>query len=269
MAERADEDRPGFRFDPGAPEEVSAFFRDKGLRETDRWDEWLPEEHAVSFTVARSLEQDVLGDIAEELQSAIDEGRGIDEFVRSLRPRLEAKGWWGRTEGDGGDREVELGTPRRLRTIYRANVRSAYAAGQWGRIERTKSVLPFLEYRLGPSLVHRPDHLAKEGLVLRADDPFWRRWMPPNGWGCKCWVRQLSRRAAEALGIDLAPEVQMTTYTDSQGRDRQVPRGIDPGWDGNPGAARLAARREELAAKEARRRGQAPSGGHGPDEPVR
>ena len=60
----------------------------------------------------------------------------------------------------GETREVELGSPRRLKTIYSTNMRTARAAGQWERIQRTKATHPYLLYELGPSGEHRPEHVA-------------------------------------------------------------------------------------------------------------
>ena len=37
-------------------------------------------------------------------------------------------------------------SPGRLQTIFSANMRSARAAGQWDRIQRTKDALPYLLY---------------------------------------------------------------------------------------------------------------------------
>ena len=39
---------------------------------------------------------------------------------------------------------VELGTPRRLKTIYVTNAWVARAVGQWERIQRTKDARPWL-----------------------------------------------------------------------------------------------------------------------------
>lgn len=259
MDDRADEARPGFGFDPGAPDEVRRYFREKELRPTFAWDDVLPEEHAVAFTVAKATEEDVLIAIRDALQSAIDEGETLAAFTRTLRPRLEALGWWGQSEAVDPDTgevvDVQLGSARRLRTIYNANVRTAYAAGQWERIQRTKRGLPFLEYRLGPSENHRQQHVLLAGTILSADDPFWLKWYTPNGWGCKCWIRQLTRRAAEDLGISETPQIDTVPFTDRQGRTRQVPIGIDPGWDTNPGQLRLEARQAHLADREATRTG--------------
>lgn len=238
------EDRPAYSFSPGPPPEASRFLGAKDWLPAFSWEDVEPEEHAVAFTVSRAMQIDVLRDIREELQAAIDEGLPFEEFQRRLRPRLEARGWWGRQSmvdpATGAPVEVQLGSPRRLRVIYESNLRSARAAGQWERIQRTRRAMPFLEYRLGPSENHRPHHEAKAGLVLPVDDPFWSTWYPPNGWGCKCWVQQLTRAQAETRGISESPPVPTAPWTNSRtGETRMVPVGIDPGWERNPGAARV------------------------------
>jgi uncharacterized protein with gpF-like domain len=88
---------------------------------------------------------------------------------------------------------VDFSAPRRLRTIFQTNMRSAFAAGQWERIQRTKAALPFLLYVRTASVEPRPEHLRWAGIILPADDPFWRTHFPPNGWQCKCAVRQVSK----------------------------------------------------------------------------
>ena len=151
----------------------------------------------------------------------------------------------------GDDREVELGSPRRLKTIYRANLRTARAAGQWERIQRTTATHPYLLYELGPSEEHRPEHVAWAGTLLRADDPWWRTHYPPNGWGCKCRVRQVSRREAERLGgVTARPASPTREWTNKRtGDTMRVPRGIDPGWDHNPGLERQRLLMEGLNGK--------------------
>lgn len=247
-------DKPGYAFNPGPPPEASRFLRNKGLTPSFSWQEVEPEEHAIAFTVAKAAQADLLQDIRDEVQKALDDGLTLSQFKKNLKPKLVSHGWWGKQEVTdpvtGETVPAQLGSPRRLQTIYRANLRSARAAGQWDRIQRTKEALPYLLYQTGPSRMHRPEHLAKRGLVLHADDPFWRQWYPPNGWGCKCWVRQLTRAEAESYGIDTAPAVEERPYTNPRtGETRMVPRGIDPAWTGNPGAERQRRMEEMLAGK--------------------
>lgn len=245
-------DRPAYSFQPGPPPEASRYLANKDWLPAFSWEDVEPEEHAVAFTVAKAMQIDVLRDIREELQAALDEGLPFEEFQRRLRPRLQARGWWGRSEeidpGTGQRRVMQLGSPRRLRVIYESNLRSARAAGQWERIQRTRRALPYLEYRLGPSERHRPHHVAREGTVLPVDDRFWQSWYPPNGWGCKCWVQQLTREQAEARGISPSPDVPTSEFVNSRtGETRRVPVGIDPGWERNPGAQRVQASIDLLA----------------------
>lgn len=236
-------DKPGYSFNPGPPPEVSRFFRNKELLPAFSFHDVEPEEHAVGFTVAKAMNVDVLESIQGALQKAIDEGIPYDQFARELKPRLRRLGWWGVKDQidplTGKVQSVQLGSPRRLKTIYRANMRSARAAGQWDRIQRSKRALPYLVYLLGPSERHRPTHQAKSGLVLPVDDPFWQTWYPPNGWNCACHVRQITRREAESRGIGQSPRIPMRdTFNPRTGEIKPVPSGIDPGWESNPGLVR-------------------------------
>ncbi|TRD18386.1 phage minor head protein [Palleronia caenipelagi] len=255
MADHPDRpDRPDYSFTPGPPPEVARFFRGKGLHPSFSWQDVEPEEHAVAFTVAKMAELDLLKAAKAEVQRAIDEGLTFETFQKSWRGNDRLKEWWGKARQTdpvtGESKVVTLGSPRRLRTIYRTNLRAARAAGQWERIERTKEALPYLQYRLGPSEEHRPAHAARAGLVLPVDDPFWSAWMPPNGWGCKCWVRQITRARAEALGVSDPPQIPTSEVVNTRtGEVRDVPAGIDPGFDRNPGQMRLAHMQQLLDGK--------------------
>ena len=239
-------DRPGYSFNPGPPPEASRFLRNKGLRRSFSWLDVEPEEHAVAFAVAKVAELDLLEAMRGEVQRADDEGLTFESFQKSWRANPRLAGWWGRKAVEdpltGEVVEAQLGSPRRLRTIYDANLRSARAAGQWERIERTQDAFPYLEYRLGPSEQHRPHHQDKAGLILPVGDPFWDEWMPPNGWGCKCWVRQVTKAEAGRRGVSDAPKVpDRKWYNERTGDTALVPQGIDPGWQRNPGKLRRQA----------------------------
>lgn len=241
----AEEDRPGYAFRSGPPAAVSKFLAEKGEALTFSFRDMEPEEHAVAFTVAKAAHVDVLRAIRGEVQRALDEGRTLQDFQAQLEPKLRELGWWGKQKMKdpltGRERIVQLGSPRRLRTIYRANVRSARAAGQWERIERTRDVLPYLLYQLGPSERHRPSHEVQAGQVRHSADPWWRWWMPPNGWGCKCTVRQVSEAEAQRRGVEPTVKPALVDMRNPRtGEIRRVPPGLDPAWAGNPGLTRRA-----------------------------
>lgn len=247
-------DKPGYAFGQGPPPEVTRYFEGRSLRPSFSFRDVEPQEHAVSFAVAKAMQLDVLSAIKGELDRASAEGLTYAQFQKALTPRLKALGWWGEKDvtdpATGETVKARLGSPRRLRTIYRSNMRAARAAGQWDRIERTKRALPYLVYLLGPSRRHRVEHEAKSGLVFPVDHSFWDRWFPPNGWGCKCHVRQVSRSEAEDIGISEEPTIEMRRFENKRtGEVRDVPRGLDPAWDRNPGKFRAENAARHLAAK--------------------
>lgn len=239
---------------PAPSPEALAYFRNKGDQPSFSWKDVTPEEHAFVFTVAKATQVEVLTTIRDAVDEAIEKGVPVEQFKRELTPKLIALGWWGKQKvvdpETGEVVDAQLGSPRRLETIYWANVRTAAAAGAWQRAQRTKSVMPYFLYQLGPSEVHRPEHVAIEGTILPIDDPFWGTHYPPNGWGCKCWVSQISKAEAGTLGYDPekpAPDLGMTIYVNARtGEMREIPRGIDPGWESNPGALRQTNLRRHL-----------------------
>lgn len=276
------------------PQAVLDYFRSKGWKFGWDWRDVWKEEHAVSFTVAKAMQQDLLADIRAAIDLALEQGETFETFQKMLQPLLAHYGWWGHAIQidplTGEEKIVELGTPRRLKIIYQTNMRTARAAGQWQRIQDTKDAFPYLLYTLGPSREHRPDHVAWHGLCLPVNDPFWETRYPPSAWGCKCRVRQVSQReydrlnqtgvpappTAETRLIDpatglptghhapatvpvqtTAPPLELQPWTNKRtGKTEMVPKGVDPGWGWNPGiVSRLARSEQLLAEKETRLKG--------------
>ncbi|MEP0235548.1 phage minor head protein [Roseibium sp.] len=222
--------------------------RGKVLSPTFAWQDVYADDHAAMFTVAKSAGHDILQDIWNALLTALEQGETFDTFSRHPKPLLVRKGWWGEAiELDpqtGEEVRVRLGSLRRLRTIFDVNMRVSYATGHWAHFERLKVVRPFLRYVAVQDGLTRPEHQKLHNLVLPVDDPFWDVFAPPNGWNCRCTLQSLSERdiarlqaAGEVLRFD-APVVTMRVWTNKRtGEVRQVPDGVDPGWDYNPGKA--------------------------------
>lgn len=100
--------------------------------------------------------------------------------------------------------------------------------------------MPYLVYGLGPSIRHRPDHVTKDGVCAPIDAPFWDEWFPPNGWQCKCHVRQISKEEASNYS-ETIPKISHKNWINRRtGEVVKVPVGIDPGFAHNPGKARMA-----------------------------
>ncbi len=225
-----------------APEEVTRYFDSKGLKPSEDWRDFAAYEHAVNFTVARSAGYDILGDIKAAMSEARRNYVDFGTFAENLEPALRKKGWWGKARDPKTGKIVQLGSLHRLRTIYWANMSTAFAAGEWERTWRTRRVLPFLAYEQSGAEHKRPLHLTWVGTVLPVEHSWWRTHYPPNGWLCRCRVGQVSRAEARRMGYDPAtPAPDNGTYrwkNKRTGEVLRVPNGIDPGWQHNPGMAR-------------------------------
>ncbi len=239
------------------PADAVRFFAGKG--EALSWDytETWREANVHAFTVAKATTLEVLRTIRTEVARAIGEGQTFESFKKALQPRLEELGWWGRQEvldGDTGEvTRVQLGSSRRLRTIYQTNVQTAYMAGRYKRYLDNVADRPYWQYVAVMDGRTRPAHAALHGRVWRWDDPAWDVIWPPNGWGCRCRVTALTEAEFQLLGVQLergadaivdlqvpvgrdgqTVAVKGVRYRDEAGREMVFRP--DPGWDYNPGA---------------------------------
>lgn len=230
-----------------APKEVVGYFDRRPSVPTFDWRDLAPHEHALAHTVAKTAGFDMLDDLRGAIRKAVVDRVPFEQFRDELIPLLKKKGWWGekklRDPATGELVKAQLGSLRRLQIIYWANVHSAHAAGEWQRVERNKEFLPWLTYVASVSERKRPLHLSWVGITLRVDDAWWRSHYPPNGWNCKCSVRQVADREAARLhgefGKDKAPALDERDWMNKRtGKIEKVPAGIDPGWQTNSGLLR-------------------------------
>ena len=241
------------------PKEALRYLQNKKLSPAFSYKDIWNEEHATNFTVAKAMQLDVLKDIKDAVEAAIADGQTFEQFRENLEPTLIKKKWWGKKEMTdpltGEIVNAQLGSDRRLKTIYDTNLRSAYQEGRWERAQES-TAHPYLMYRVGPSKEHRKEHLAWDGLVLPKDDPWWNSHYPPNGWGCKCWTMAVSedrKQRLEQTGISVPPTadgqsghtVRVRTqappedyrnfYNERKGIIERVPTGVDPAFNWNQG----------------------------------
>ncbi len=168
------------------PRQAIEYFKAKGYEISWNWWETWQEANARSFTVAKAAKMDVLADIRSEVERALEEGLTEKQFADALEPRLRAKGWWGRkfvADPDGVIRKAQLGSPRRLKTIYRTNMRVAQAVSAHRFQMETADFNPYWQYLTLDDNLVRDSHRALHGRVFRYDDPIWQIIYPPNGWG--------------------------------------------------------------------------------------
>ena len=227
-------------------------FKSKELKIGFSYKDIWQNEHSNYFSVAKVMEIDVLEDMKSALTKAIAEGQTLSQFKKDLKPILSKKGWWGEKYiRDPKTNEwvvTNLSSPHRLKTIYYSNVRSARSAGQWKRAQATKEFAPYFIYKLGPSKQHRDVHESWSGKILHVDHPFWDNAMPPNGWGCKCYVTQITENQANKLGgVSENPKLEYETFTNPRtDRDYNVLKGCNPAWSSNSGKFRTKVLSETL-----------------------
>jgi len=255
------------------PEKAIKFLKDKGFKFSWDWRETWQDAHKRSFTVAKVMREDILADIKESVEKAMADGLTLEQFKKELEPTLKSKGWWGQITGkpeevrkellkrklikdaklihDGDEPiTVKLGSPHRLKTIYRTNIQTSYMAGRYKTQAENTDNRPYWQYVAVMDKRTRPAHARLNGRVFRYDDPFWNDFYPPNGWGCRCRVRALSDSNVKDRNLDVdsakgqlsqemkvvskrtGEEKPVAVYTDPLTGHRISP---DVGWSYNPG----------------------------------
>lgn len=201
------------------------------------YDVWL-DQHKYAFTVAKMMDADLLAEVRSAIADALANGTGFADFQKRLKPYLMSRGWWGEAVMidplDGQAKTVQLGSTRRLRKIFETNIATAHAASRWQRIERNAKAMPYLRYNPSASNHKRDDHKRYYGLILPVQHPIWQQIFPPNGYGCKCTVSQLTRGQAEREGISEEPDFEFVQVTNPRtGEVVKVPKDITPSFAHN------------------------------------
>ena len=240
-----------------SPERAISYFRAKGLRPTFHYADMLGEAHDHAFTVAKMMDVDMLAQVRASLDDALANGTSFGEWKKGIEPILRAGGWWGQKEMidplTGQTVTAQLGSPWRLETIFRTNMQTAYAAGQWAEIESQAEIAQFLMYDAIDDLRTRPLHKAWDQTVLPWNHKWWETHYAPLGFNCRCGVIQLSQDELAGMGLSVSGEPPADgTYKWRNPRTdvvENVPLGVDPGFDHNSGKYLLTDMRNLLDEK--------------------
>ncbi|MEE8657683.1 Phage-Mu-F domain-containing protein [Acetobacteraceae bacterium EV16G] len=227
------------------PSEAISFFRQKANKGTKQWGELAAEAHARQFAVAGATSNALLNDFKSAINKALTDGTTLLEFRKDFDRIVGKHGW-----------SYKGSRAWRSEIIYRTNLSSAYAAGRYRKMTSPEAleIFPYWRYVHNVSLHPRIVHEAWGGIILRADNPWWNSHFAPNGWGCNCEIQPVSRRKMARNGWkeDEAPEVVTRPWVNpATGKTEQVPTGISPGFQTNPGKVWMdeEARRAAVALK--------------------
>ena len=212
--------------------EAIDFFRQKVDVPTDHWTDLMNEAHSHGFAVAGAASDALLGDFREAIDKAISQGTGFQEFRKDFDSIVQKHGW--KHTGNAG---------WRARVIYETNMTTAFSAGRYAQLTDPDmlAAFPYWQYNHTPCANPRLMHLAWDGMVLPADDPFWGTCYPPNGWGCRCFVTAVSAGGLRRMGRsgpDASPKLELRDWVNKRtGEVMKIPAGVDPGFAYNPGQA--------------------------------
>lgn len=118
--------------------------------------------------------------LKSEAEKAFTQGITFNEFKENIK----LKGF-------------EAENPYHLRTNFNMAIAGATAAARWKQIWDQRHIFPYLRYQTMEDPAVREEHAALNGYVKKVEDPWWQTWYPPNGWGCRCSVVQLTGNQAE------------------------------------------------------------------------
>lgn len=158
-------------------------------------------ENVYVFSAAKTYQQ------TREMSAAITEGNNIVPFSQF---KVTAK-------------EIFLQyNENYLRTEYNSAIAQANTARQWQEIEKTKEYLPMLTYKTAGDGRVRPTHEALNNISRPVDDKFWDKYMPPNGWNCRCTVLQSSDAIETSLTGFKAPSDVPLIFRFNAGKEKII-----------------------------------------------
>lgn len=83
-----------------------------------------------------------------------------------------------------------------LRAEYDHVISASQAAATWKQHEENADIV-YLQYRTAGDERVRQSHKGLDKITLPVDDTFWDKFYPPNGWGCRCYVKEVLKTRYE------------------------------------------------------------------------
>ena len=97
-----------------------------------------------------------------------------------------------------------------LDSEYNTAIGIAQMALKWEDIQANADIFPMLRYEAVQDERTRSSHAKLHGTTLPIEDPFWEEYYPPNGWQCRCTVRQVAQQK-EVSPQDLPSDKEVPT----------------------------------------------------------
>ena len=94
---------------------------------------------------------------------------------------------------------------RWLQTEYNQTVANALSAQKYEEYIANKRIYPNLTYHAVHDERTRETHRAWDGLTLPVEHSFWQTHLPPNDWGCRCYVEPTATPVTEGVHTEEVP----------------------------------------------------------------
>nr|DAX29773.1 MAG TPA: minor capsid component [Caudoviricetes sp.] len=94
---------------------------------------------------------------------------------------------------------------RWLQTEYNQTVANALSAQKYEEYIANKRIYPNLTYHAVHDERTRETHRAWDGLRLPVEHAFWQTHLPPNDWGCRCYVEPTAGPVTEGVRTEEVP----------------------------------------------------------------
>lgn len=232
------------------PRKAITYLEQKKVMPSEDWWQVQGNAHNQAFVIAHMTRLDLLEDVRQSLLDAQKNGWNLKRWSEEIEPKMKQRGWWGKQEvfTEDGQRQVQLGNPYRLKTIYQTNMAQAYEAGRQSVMWDDNPLFPYVQYSAILDNKTRPAHRALHGIVMLKSDPAWQYIKPKNGYRCRCTT-------FEMMDIDVKRQSLQVRSSDgylklydvdvSHGGVAQIARiefpdlpvfSTDAGWTGSPNA---------------------------------
>ena len=141
-----------------------------------------------AFRVAGITSVNLITEVHQAIDDALRDGTTLDEFKKRVGQKLAEE--WGAPNA------------RRVETIFRTNVQSAYNAGRFAEMTRPAvlAVRPFWKFVAILDGRTTATCAPLNGVIRPHDDPFWESHFPPLHFNCRSTVVSLSRGETERAG---------------------------------------------------------------------
>lgn len=174
--------------DPERFPEASKWFREKTPVTRDVWNEMTREARAQSFTIAGAQQLDIVQNVMDSLQRAIDKGTPLEDWRADIKFSLGEK--FGQIKAS------------HLDTAFINAHQSAYNAGRWYQMSEPSvtAALPFK--RFDAILDGNETKFCHDchGTILPHDHTWWLTHWPQCHHRCRSCVRALSAKMAKKKG---------------------------------------------------------------------